>query len=73
MKEQIIEILGKNHTTPCVFTNDFEVAAIYTYKNDVFCLNMGSDFEFDALSDKVKNKIVSEIVKGNYKKDKSFQ
>ena len=73
MKQKILEILGKNHTTPCVFTNKQEVEAIYTYKNDIYCLGMGEDFPFDDVSDKGQKNILDAIVNKEYKKDKTFQ
>jgi len=74
IKEQILKILGENHTTPCVFNNEYqEVRAIYTYKNNVYCLNQGRDFEFDEVSLKGQQKILQAIEKTEFRKDKTFQ
>ena len=73
MKERILELLGDNHTTPCVFNNELPVEAIYTWENDVFCLNMGEDFPFDELSQREKEKIECAIEHKEYVEDESFQ
>lgn len=73
MKQQILEILGNNHTTPCVFINKQEVEAIYTYKNDVYCLEMGKDFPFDDVHERGQKKILNAVINKEYKKDKTFQ
>lgn len=74
MKEKILELLGSNHTTPCVF-NDESLAtqAIYTYRKDVFCLQWGSDFPFDDLTKEEQTEIANAIENKEYIKNKSFQ
>lgn len=67
IKSEILKILGKNHITPCVMENQ-ETEAIYTYKNNVYCLNMGRDFEFDNLSNKGKENILIAIKNKKYKR-----
>lgn len=73
MKQEIINILGTNNTTPAVFDQDLEVSAIYTYKGDVFCLNDGRDFEFNEVSTKGQADILGAIKSKRFKFDKSFQ
>lgn len=73
-KKDILNRLGKNHTTPCVFDKDWKfVEAIYTYKNDVYCLSMGEDFPFDDLSDREQSIVFQEITNGRYVLDETFQ
>ena len=74
MEKDILNKLGQNHTTACVFNNDLKfVGAIYSYKNEVFCLHMGSDFPFSDLTPKQQAIVKNEIVSGNYKLSKSHQ
>lgn len=74
LKQEILKKLGKDHTTPCVFDKDWNfVEAIYTYKNDVYCLFNGEDFPFDDLSNNQKIRIVREIVENRYVLNKSKQ
>jgi len=72
MKEKILEILGNNHTTPCVFTSKQDVEAIYTYKNDIYCIDLGLDFPFDALYENEQKNILDAIINKEYKKDETF-
>ena len=59
IKEQI---LGGNKTTPAVFTDNLSIGAIYTFKNDVYCLHQGEDFDFDEVGLKDQQKILDAIV-----------
>jgi hypothetical protein len=66
MKQEILNILGGDHTTPAVFNKDtLETRAIYTWKDDVFCLggpgNEGMDFPFDDISPKGQADILKEL------------
>ena len=72
-KKEILEILGRNHTTPCVFDDWSIVQALYTYRGDVYCLNNGEDFCFDDLKNKQKIKISEMIKTKKFVKNKSFQ
>jgi hypothetical protein len=73
-KQEILKKLGRDHTTPCVFDKDWNFAeAIYTYKNDIYCLYEGRDFEFNDLTDHQKNIIHREIMGNNYILDETFQ
>jgi len=73
IKEQILQILGGNKTTPAVFTDDLSVGAIYTYRNNVYCLHYGEDFEFDEVSLKDQQKILDAIVNKKFIFNKSYQ
>lgn len=73
-KEEIISILGDDHTTPAVFnTTTLETSAIYTYENDVFCLKNGWDFPFDDLSPKAQIDILTELKAKAFVFDNTFQ
>ena len=75
MKEQILEILGKNHTNTIEFisVNNFgEVYGLYTYRNDVYVLKAGEDIPFDELTEKEQIKVTNMVVSKDWKVNKSL-
>lgn len=76
MKEQIIELLGKNHTNTIQFLsvkNYYEVYGLYTYRNDVFVLKEGMDLSFDELTEKEQKKVFNMVVTKDWKINKTLQ
>ncbi len=76
MKSKIIEILGKNHTTPIEF-NSIEkysnVYGLYTYKNGVYVFRDGEDLDFEELTSKEQEKILNIVESKCWKLNKSLQ
>ena len=75
MKEEIIELLGKNSTT-IEFTsvkNYNEVYGLYTYKNDVYVLKGGMDLEFDELSSNEQTNVLKMVKLNQWKYNKTLQ
>jgi len=70
MKKEIIEILGKNHTTPVVFKSLGK--GIYTWKNGVYVLKGGMDMEFDEFTESEQSDMLTELKAGNYVLDASY-
>ena len=59
MKEQILQLLGKNHTDPIQFksVNSYsEIYGLYTYKGGVYIFSEGRDIDFDDLTEKEQKK-----------------
>ena len=78
IKQQIIDIFGDNHTTPAMFNKDtLETRAIYTWRDDVFCLggpgNEGMDFPFDDISPKGQADILKELKAKAFVLNDAFQ
>jgi hypothetical protein len=76
MKEEILNILGKNHTNTIEFisvNNYSEVYGLYTYKGDVYTLKEGQDIPFDELTEKEQTKITSMVLSKQWKINKSLQ
>lgn len=73
--DEIIAILGRNHTTPAVFNNyqKLEAHAIYTYRGEIFCLKDGLDFPFEDLTQKRQSDILNELKAKEFRFDNSFQ
>lgn len=76
MKEKIIEILGKNHTTPIQFNavkTYTEVYGLYTYRNDVYVFKEGMDTPFEDLTSKEQKTVFDMVISKNWVKNKSLQ
>ena len=74
IKENILQILGSNKTTPAVFIDKLSIGAVYTYKNNVFCLVNGTDIEFDEIeSIREQEKILNAIENKRFVFNKSYQ
>jgi len=73
VKEQIIEILGKNHTTPIQFDEFNGFYGLYTYKNGVYVFKEGEDIDYDDINDSDKNKILKVVLSKKWKLNKSLQ
>jgi hypothetical protein len=73
MKEQIIEILGQNHTTPIQFDEVNGFYGLYTYKSGVYVFNEGEDIDYDNIDDSDKNKILKVVLSKKWKLNKSLQ
>jgi outer membrane protein assembly factor BamE (lipoprotein component of BamABCDE complex) len=72
MKEQIIEILGKNHTTPIQFDEVNGFYGLYTYRNGVYVFKNGQDIDYDDIGDSDKNKILNVVFSKKWKLNKSL-
>lgn len=75
-KSRILEILGKNHTTPIQFNSvksysDFY--GLYTYKNGVYVFKDGMDLDFDDLTPKEQKRILDMVESKDWKLNKSLQ
>jgi len=76
MKEKIIEILGKNHTTPIQFNavkNYTEVYGLYTYRNGVYVFKEGMDIDFADLTPKEQTKVFEMVESKKWVLNKSLQ
>lgn len=76
MKKKILAILGNNHLDPISFNSaniENEVYGLYTFENNVFVLKEGMDLEFDELSKKEKEKVLTMVESNNWKVDKTLQ
>lgn len=74
IKERILQILGSNKTIPAVFIEKLSIGAVYTYKNDVFCLVNGEDIEFDEVKNiREQEKILDAIENKRFVFDRSYQ
>jgi hypothetical protein len=73
IKEELISILGKNSTHPCVFNENLEVDAIYTYKGNVYCLDKGMDFPIENVTNECQVDILDAIKSKKFIVDKTFQ
>lgn len=74
MKNRIIEILGKNHTTPVEFLLFcHEIRGIYTYKNDIYVLKNGEDVSFSEFELEEQSFMTNQILNGNYKINATLQ
>lgn len=76
MKEQIIEILGKNHKIPIAFkdVHDYnEVYGLYTYRNEVYIFKGGFDGCFEDLPEKEQKKVVDMVISKRWEKNRSLQ
>lgn len=74
IKEKILQILGKNKTIPAVFIDKLSIGAVYTYRNNVFCLVNGQDIEFDDIeSIKEQEKILDALENKRFVFNKSYQ
>lgn len=73
--QEIVKLLGRNHTTPAVFNNykKLETDAIYTYRGEVFCLRGGMDFPFEDLTPKGQADVLNELKAKSFVFDNSFQ
>lgn len=73
IQDEIISILGKNATDPCVFNDNLRVEAIYTWKNGVYCLDKGMDFPLEDIDEKCQIDILDAIKNKKYIVDETFQ
>ena len=73
MKEQIIDLLGKDHTTPIEFdlTNGFY--GLYTYRGGVYVFKDGEDINYEDIHDKDKTKLLTVVLSKKWKLNKSLQ
>lgn len=73
MRDQIIEILGRSHTTPIQFNPVNGIYGLYTYKGGVFVFRDGMDLDFDDLNNSEQKSILSVVSSKNWKLNKSLQ
>ena len=75
-KEDILEKLAINHTSPIAFLDVHshdKVYGLYTFKNDVYCFKEGMDVPFDELTKEEQKEVLELFSKGNYEIDESLQ
>lgn len=75
-KNEILEILGKNHKTPIEFLSVktcTEVYGLYTFKSDVYVFKDGMDLPFDELTPKEQKKVLDMVLSKNWKLNKCLQ
>jgi len=77
MKDQIIELLGKNHKIPIEFNYvknySEDVYGLYTYKGGVYVFKDGMDLDFDDLTPKEQKKVFDTVLSKEWKLNKSLQ
>ena len=76
MKEQIIEVLGGNHTKPIEFTsvqNYGEVYGLYTYRRGIFVFKDGTDLEFDDLTTLEQTTVLKMVIGKKWKVNAALQ
>lgn len=73
IKDELISILGEDATDPCVFVENLQVEAIYTWKGDIYCLDKGMDFSIDSLEKESQIDILNAIKNKKYIVDETFQ
>jgi hypothetical protein len=75
MKNQIIKIIGDNHTESLelLLANDNEPYGLYTFKGDVFVLKNGFDIPYDELTLPEQKKVFNQIKSNNFKLNNSLQ
>lgn len=73
MKHQIIDLLGKNHTTPIQFDSINGFYGLYTFKGGVYVFKEGDDFDYEDLSEKEQKKILKVVLSKDWKLNKSLQ
>lgn len=73
MKEQIIDLLGKNHTTPIEFELVNGFYGLYTYKGGVYVFKDGQDIDYEDIDEKDKTKLLNIVLSKKWKLNKSLQ
>lgn len=75
-EKRVIEVLGKNHTSPIQFDGDIgynEPYGLYTYRGGVHIIKTGEEWSFDHLSSDEQKNLVKRFDSKKWKINKRLQ